>query len=243
MFYIAERNSGNALKRIKIRKVGDPWCTDHCDINDTGFLLPVKTLRQAVLILHLDIQIRRHTHHRDPASFLKHDNTRVQNSLISAEFVDDQPLYHSLLIVLQKLHRTDQLSKNTSTVNISHKKDRCLGHLCHTHIYNILILEIDLGRTSSTFDDNDIVFRCKSVVCLHHIRNQGLLIFEIIPGTHGSKNFSVYDHLGAYIIGRLQKDRIHQDRRPDPGCLCLHDLGPSHLKTILCDKGIQCHIL
>ena len=80
-------------------------------------------------------------------------------------------------------------------------------------------------------------------VRLHHIRNQGLLIFEIIPGTHGSKNFSVYDHLGAYIIGRLQKDGIHQDRRPDPGCLCLHDLGPSHLKTILCDKGIQCHIL
>ena len=158
VFYIAERNSGNALKRIKIRKVGNPWCTDHRDINDTGFLLPVKTLRQAVLILHLDIQIRRHTHHRDPASFLKHNNTRVQNSLISAEFVDDQTLYHSLLIVLQKLHCTDQLCENTASVNISHQKYRCLCHLCHSHIYDIFCFQINLCRASCSLDHNDIIF-------------------------------------------------------------------------------------
>ena len=236
MLHITQGNSRNTFKRIKICKIGDPWCTDHRNINNSGFLLPVKTLRQAVFIFYLDIQIRSHTDHRDPASLFQHFHTRVQNGLISTELVDDQSLNHRLFVFFQKFHCTDQLCKNASPVNITNKEDRCLGHFCHSHIYDIFIFKIDLCRASCTLDHNNVIFFGKGIVGFHNIRNQCFLIFKIISGTHGPQNFPVYDHLGTNIIGRLQKDGVHKNRRFDPGCFRLHDLSPSHLQTILCDK-------
>ena len=243
MLYISQGNSRDTFQWIKICEIGDPWYPDHRNINKIHFLFSVKSFCEAVLILHLNIQIRSHSHYRDMASLLQHLNTWIQDRLIAAEFVDDQTLYHLSFILFQKLHCTNQLCKNTTSVNISHQKHRCLCHLCHSHIYDIFCFQIDFRRASSPLNHNDIIFFCQLMKCLHNVRHQFFLIFKIVSGTHGSQDFSVYDHLGAYIIGRLQKNGVHQHRRLNSGCLRLHNLSSAHLQPLFCNKRVQCHIL
>ena len=158
MLYISQGNSRNTFQWIKICEIGDPWYPDHRNINKIHFLFSVKSFCEAVLILHLNIQIRSHSHYRDMASLLQHLHSRIKDGLVAAEFVDDQTLYHLSFILFQKLHCTDQLCENTASVNISHQKYRCLCHLCHSHIYDIFCFQIDLCRASCSLDHNDIIF-------------------------------------------------------------------------------------
>ena len=243
IFYIANGQSRNAFQWIKVREIGNTGQADHRNINDTCLLLPFKAPGQAVLILHLDIDIRSHAHHRNSAFFLQHFHSRIQNRLVSPELVDDQAFYHGPFLFLQKLHRADELCENAAPVNIAHQEHRRICHFCHAHIYNVFFLQIDLRRASRTLDHNDIVFRCERVVSLHNIRHQLFLIFEIISGAHGSQNLTVYDHLGANVVGRLQKNGIHKNGGLDSRRFRLHHLGSSHLQSLFCDKRIQRHIL
>ena len=175
--------------------------------------------------------------------FLQHFHAGIQYRLISPEFIDDHSFHHLLLIRLQEHDRSHQLGKNTSTVNIAHQQYRSFGHFGHAHVDNIFFLQIDLRRTSGSFDHNNIIFFRQCLICFHNFWHQLLFIFKVISGTHSSQDFSVYDDLAAYVIGRFQQDGVHQHRRTDPCGLRLHDLCSSHLQAFLGDKRIQRHIL
>ena len=209
MLHITEGNPRNTFEWVKICEIGNPRHTDHRDIDQIYFLFSVKTFRQTVFIFYLNIQIRRNSHYRNMTSLFQHFHTWVKDCLISAEFVDDQSFDHLTFIFLQKFHRTDELCKDTASVNVSDQKYRSFRHLCHSHIYDIFRFQIDLCRASGSFDDDNVILCCQRIICFHNVRHQFLLIFEIVSGTHGSKNFSVYDHLRTHIIGRLQQDRVH----------------------------------
>ena len=243
MLYIAKRHAGNAFQRVKVCKIGNSWYPDHCNINLSDFLISVKPVCKAVLVLHLDIKIRSNAYHRDPTFFFQHFHTRIKNGFITAEFIDDQTFYHFPFVRFQKLYRSVKLGKHTASVNISHKENRRLCHFCHAHVYNIFCFQIDLRRAACALDHNNVIFRSKGFKGLHHIRHQFFLIFKIISGAHGSKHLAVDDHLGSHIIGRFQKNGIHENRRGDSCCLCLHHLSSSHFKPFLCNKRIQRHIL
>ena len=79
--------------------------------------------------------------------------------------------------------------------------------------------------------------------CLHNVRHQFFLIFKIVSGTHGTKNFPIYNDLRANIICRFQKNRIHQDRWFYTCRFCLHNLCSAHFKALTGYKRVQCHIL
>ena len=243
MLYITKRNSRYTLQWVKVRKIGNSRHTDDRHIDHPNFLRSVKTLGKAVLILHLNIKIWCNSHHRDPALALKHLHTRIKNGLVSAEFVDDQSLDHISFIFLKKLHRSIKLCKYTSTVDISDQKHRCLCHLCHSHIDDIFFFEVDLSRAARSFYHNNIILGSKCIECLHNVRNQFFLVGKIVPCTHCAKNFTIYNNLRSHVIRRLEKNRIHKNRRFDSCCFCLHDLCPSHFQSFFCNKRIQCHIL
>ena len=101
----------------------------------------------------------------------QHLHTGIQDGFISAEFVDDKPFDHFSFFRLQKLYRTVKLGKHSASVNISYQKNRSAGHFCHTHIYDILCFQVDLCRTSGSFNHNNIVFGCQCMVGFHHIRH------------------------------------------------------------------------
>ena len=198
----------------------------------------MKTLRQAVLVVQLQLHIGSHADHRNVSQILQHLDARVQNRLVSPEFVDDETFHHLLFFLGEKHHRPDELGKNSAPIDISHQKHRRFRHFCHTHVDQIVLLEIDLRRTSRTLDDDDIILGCQVVEGLLHLRNQLFFEGEILSRRHISQDFPIYDHLGAHVVGRFQKDRVHVDTGLDSCGLRLHDLGSSHLEPLLCDEGV-----
>ena len=113
---------------------------------------------QAVLVIDISIRIRNHSEARYSRQFFKHFETGLQNFHISPELVDHRPGNSRTFIFLQKCDRSVQLCKNAARIDISHEEDRGVHKLSKPHIYYIIRLEIDLGGTAGTFDDNNIIF-------------------------------------------------------------------------------------
>ena len=161
----------------------------------------MEPLRQAVLVIQLQLHIRSHTHNGNMRQLLQHLNTGIQNGLISTEFIDDETFYHFLFFFGKKHHRPYQLGKNAAPVDVAHQKHRSLCHFGHPHIDQIVFLEIDLRRTARSLDNDDIVLCRQMIKGFLHLRDQLLFKSEIFSRRHISKNFSVYDNLRAHIVG------------------------------------------
>ena len=157
MLHIPQGYAGDAFQRIKICKIGNPRYPDDRNIDQANLLLSLKPFCQAVFILHLDIQIRCHSHHGNAASRLQHLYSGIQDRLITPEFIDDQAFHHGTLVLLQEHYRADQLGKHATAVNISHQKDRRLCHFRHSHIHDIIAFQVDFCRASCPFDHNNVI--------------------------------------------------------------------------------------
>lgn len=201
--YITHGYTRNTFKNIEIRKIGNPWKPDHCQINLTNLLMITHAFTEAVLIFHINVHVRCHTYHRLAAKLLQHLDSRIQNALISPEFIDHQSFDQPFFLFLQQHHRARQLCKHTTTVDISYQKYRCIRHLCHSHIDDIIIFLINLRRVASSLQHNDICLFFQGMIRLHNIRHQLFFIFEIVPCTHGREYLSIDDHLGTSIIRRF----------------------------------------
>ena len=88
--------------------------------------------------------------------FLKHPDTRIQNTLIAPEFIDDKPAYPVSFLLLQQEECAEQLREYAATVDISRQKHRRIDQLRHSHVYDIIFFQIDLRRTSRSLDHDDI---------------------------------------------------------------------------------------
>ena len=188
---------------------------------------------QAVLILDVHISIRNHSRNRYAAQVLDHVQPRLQNGLVSPEFIDDEPLHPRPLFFRKQGHSPVKLGKHTAAVDISHQKDRSIRHLRHAHVHDIILLQIDLRRASGALDHDDIVLLLQSPVCLFHLGNQRLFICKILFRRHRSDRYAVDDDLGTGVGSRLQQNRIHVRLRFNTGGFRLHHLGASHLQPVL----------
>ena len=79
---------------------------------------------------------------------LQHRNARVKNCFITAKIIDDQALDPGPLLRLQQRHRPIERRKDAAPVDIRAQQDRGIRHLRHTHIDDVLLLQIDLRLDS-----------------------------------------------------------------------------------------------
>ena len=77
ILYVTNRHTRHALEWIKICKIRDSRNTDHRQIDHTDLAMSVETLRQTVLILYLDLQIRCNTYHRNTSLLFQHLHTGI----------------------------------------------------------------------------------------------------------------------------------------------------------------------
>ena len=189
------------------------------------------------------MKIRDHPRHRDPGPLLQHAQSRLQDGDVSAELIDDQSPDALPLLFFQQHDRPDELGKYTAPVDIPGQQDRCVHKLCQSHIYNIILLQIDLCRAARPLDHDHIVLPPQFLISFHDIRDIFFFMPVIFHRRHIADGPPVKDHLGAGVVGRLEQDRVHGRVRLDPGRLRLHHLGTPHLQPVPGDKGIERHIL
>lgn len=101
---IRDITDGNTLKtfqRHKIRKIGNPRKPDHCNVDQGVFLFPVKSFRQAVLLVQIQMKIRDHAKHRSVDLFFQHPQSRFQDRDVAPELVDHRSDDPRFLVRLQ----------------------------------------------------------------------------------------------------------------------------------------------
>ncbi len=238
VLHITKRYSFCIFHQKKVRKVRDPRQTDHGDLDQSSFWFPAESFCQAVFILNLDLHIRYNSRYRNTAAFPKHLYPGIQYGFISAKFIDDQPSDQFPLIFFKQHQRAQKLCEHTAPVYIAHQKDRRFYHLRHPHIHDIVLLQVNLGRTSRPLDYDNIILFLKLMERRQNIRHQPLLISKIFPCTHISQYFAVDNHLRPGIIRRLQQDRVHLRPGGNARRFRLNRLRPPHLKSLLGDVGI-----
>ena len=118
-----------------------------------------------------------------------------------------------------------------------------MGQFCHPHVYDVLLLEVDLGRAPRSLQHQDVVFRCEGVIRLHDWLDQLPFILIIHRRIHVSDGHAIDDHLGTRIVGRLQQDGVHPHAGLHAGGLGLHNLRPAHFQPFRCDKRVERHVL
>ena len=104
--HITQGHLLHAGQGIEIRKVGNPRQADHRNVHQAPPGRALEPVCEGVLIVQIQGQIRHHTHHLLPGELLQHLQPRVQDGLISPEFIDDKTLNPGLLLRLQEGHRT-----------------------------------------------------------------------------------------------------------------------------------------
>ena len=98
--------------------------------------------------------------------FLKEVECRGQQRHIPTEFIDDKPLNESTFLCVKQFKCPNERGKRTAAVDIRDEEDGCLQMLRHSHIDDIIRLEIDLGGTACSLNHEQIVFRTEAIKCL-----------------------------------------------------------------------------
>ena len=199
--------------------------------------------REGILVVDVDLHVRDHADDGQPAPLLQHPHAGIQDRLVAAEFVDDQPFQQRLLIRVQEHLRAQQLGKDAASVDIPRKEDRRADRLRESHVDDVVLFEVDLRRAPRAFDHDDVVLPRKGAVSVEDHRHQALFVGKISPCVHISQHFPVDDHLGSGVCRGLEQYRIHPHVRQDAGRLRLHDLRAAHLQPVCRDIGVERHIL
>ena len=196
---------------MKIRKVGNPRKAEYRDFRKRVVSIAIqailsggrKPVRQAVLIIQINIHIRNDPRDRNRNPFIEHGKPRTQKLLIAPEFVDNKPSDPLPLLLWKQSRRPVKLGKNASPVDISSQKHRRVHHLCQPHIHKIILSKIDLRRASRSFDHNNIKPGGKGLIRPEDMGNQLSLHLVILGSRIIPQDPSVYNHLGSRMGSRF----------------------------------------
>ena len=161
----------------------------------------VKAVRKAVLIIHIDFLHRENTQHRLISEIFQHFKARFQNLHIPPELIDHDTTETILVLLRKKLDSAIGRSKHAAPVNVRHQDHRCVCHLGHSHIDDIIFRQIDLCRRTGSLYDDDIIFIGQMPESLHHLRCQVVFDLVIILGAQVIIYLAVYNDLRTHIAG------------------------------------------
>ena len=241
--HVAQGNLLQTGQGVEIREVGDPGQADHRNVHQAPLGRALEAVCEGVLIVQIQGQIGYHPHHLLPCELLQHGEAWVQNGLVSPELVDHQALNSGLLLRLQEGHCAVQGGKDAPPVNVPAQKHRAVCQGRHAHVHDVVFFEVDLRRTPRPLYDEDVILRRQGAVGRQNIGNQRPLHGEIVPGGHIPPDLPIHNHLGPCVSRRLQQDGVHPHRGLHPRRLRLHHLGPAHFQALVCDVGVEGHIL
>ena len=91
------------------------------------------------------MDIRHDARHRHAAQLLERFEPRLQDLLISTEFVDDGAADARSLVRLEQRHGAVELREHAAAVNVADEEHRRVHELREAHVHDVLLLEISAG--------------------------------------------------------------------------------------------------
>ena len=186
------------FERNKVGEIRKARQTDDGHVHRPGSGSCLEAGGQAVFVIELHGQHRDHAEHRFARQCFELREAGTQNRRISAKFVNDKSGDLILLCLIEEGNGAVQAGKHAAAVNIPCEQDGSVGHPRHAHVDVIAVLEIDLRGAACAFEHDYVVLCCKGLVCTQNVRNQFLLVAEVVGGAHHAADLAVDAHLAAH---------------------------------------------
>ena len=215
----------------------------HDDVDRLAGLVGGQLVGEAVLILHIHVDVRDHAHHRHAAELLEGPKTRTKEIEISPKLVDQKPLQPLLLLGAKECCGAVELGKDPASVDVANEQHWCVYQLSQPHIDDVPAVEIELHRAAGTLDHHNIRFCGKAVVRSEYLGDELGALFHILTGGKHCDLTAIDDNLTAVVGIGLQQDRVHPRIGSDAARLRLNHLRPAHLSAVAGDAGVERHIL
>jgi len=133
--------------------------------------------------------------------------------------------------------------EHATPVNVTDDDHRQIGGPGQTHVGDVPVPQVDLGRAARSFADHHVEPGPQVGQGLQHHRQQLRREQAVVHRPGLGERLSHHDDLGAAVAARLQQYRVHRRLRLDPGGPGLHRLGPADLRPAQGDERVQRHVL
>ena len=166
--------------------------------------------RYRILVGNTEVlDIGHHAQHRLAGALSEKIEPRCQQRQIASKLIYDEGCDPGPLILLQQFHRPDKRGEDAAPVDVPHEEHRRVRQLGYIHVDDVAILQIDLSRTPSPFDYNEVIVRSKARERFLDHRHEARFIVVILHRAHAADRFALHHDLAAPIAFRLEQDRIH----------------------------------
>ncbi len=145
------------------------------------------------------LQIREHAEYRLTGLLLKPIQAGQQQPNITAKAVDDKAADARALGRGQAFERTEEMREHTAAVDVGHQHTRAVHAFRKTHIGDVAIAQVDLGRTAGAFHQHTVVLRLQPAIRLQHRRHRARLVLVVGARVHVEPRLAVNDDLRAGI--------------------------------------------
>ena len=246
-------NAGHILQGLKLIQVADAWIGNDGNGDRTrGALAPplrsrergqaggrvhAVFLRQTVLPPH-----RQRRHGRHASQVLQHLRPRGEQAGIAAKLVEHKAFDALLLCAIEHGPGSVEMRKGTAPINIGHQQTRRIGMQRHTHVDDIAVLEVDLGRRACAFDHHHVVFSPQLVKRLGYGGPHHDTARPPIHRRQRGVDLSHQHHLAVRVFFRLEQQRVHAHLGYRACGQGLEVLGATNFSTTD-DSGVVAHVL
>ena len=146
-----------------------------------------------------------------PVSFSSMASPGSRRGKVAPEFIDDNSPHELPVFFPEEGESPDNLREDPARVDVGHENYRGSGGPRDSHVHDVGRSEIDLGRASRPFDDDEIGLCCEGFVRADRRIPKKLVPPAVILPDKLSVRFPHQDDLRSEIAFGLEEDGIHLD--------------------------------
>ena len=186
----------------------------------------------------------RHEPERGPEGApLDHRHPFGKERRVAAKPVDDKTPDHGGVGGIEHGAGSDDLGDDAAAINVADEDHGGVGGARESHIRNVVLAQVDLGRASRALRDDEIGIGAEPRETLQNRAEKLRLQLLIIARGGGADDAPAQHHLCAGAALRLQEHRVHVDRRLDAAGPRLQRLRAADLAAIGRHCGVVRHVL
>ena len=135
------------------------------------------------------------------------------------------------------------MRENAAPVDVRHQHDRTVDGFGKTHVGDIPLAQIDLGRAARAFHENRVIRRLQPRVGRKHRFESDGFVLVIRAGVEIHARLAVDDHLRAAIARGLEQHGVQIGMRGDAGGHRLQRLSAPDLAAVDGHCAVERHVL
>ena len=137
---------------------------------------------------------------RDAGALFEPGDAVGEQVRVAPELVDDEALDQLSFIGFQQLQRAHQEGENAAAVDVAAEQHRSVGVAGHTHINDLILLEVDLSRTAGTLGHDYVEVLTQSVQRRVHGFPELGFQAEVVS-CFGCQQRMAHDHYLGDVVG------------------------------------------